>query len=394
MSLSEEQKKLRSTGFGASEIATIIGVSPGSLIELWDSKVNPRFDEDDAGLAAKLGNVLEDGVAQVYAEQTKTLLAPSVTFGHPTRPLILATPDRARFMNEAALHAALALGVNERGQLTNLESFAHAERGVEIKTHAARYRRDYGPDGTGIIPEYEAVQVTIQMGITGLRVVDLPVLFRGDYGVTLATFTASFNENLFGWLCDEAERFWRDFVETKKPPPSDGSERYDEALARMYPADRKPPSVADETDERLMLDYAKFRELARRTEVLKKKLGQDLKLRIGEAGGLMSPTLGKLSWTRSKDSTEVDWQRAAQDALALGGLCLNAFDTLKTTGEPISDENRAVLEARLKAIVPDATKTKPGYRSLRFYPKKGSEADLELARLSMALDALDSGEPT
>jgi len=382
--LTDEQKKLRTTAFGASEAPTLVGVGPGKLVELWQAKMDPTADpfaDCDQNDLVELGQEYEDPVCHIYARRTGTFLARVDTLRHPTKPLAVATPDRARFTSEEALRAVAA-----NGPISSVEALEAADRLVEAKTTGNRYRHEYGRAGSGVVPEEKCLQCVWQMGVTGLRVVDLPVLFMGEWGRRIEVFTVMWNEDLFNWLYEAAERFWTDHVVTRKPPPPDGTDRYDEALARMFPADRKPPAVADEVDEQLMLDYAKFREVERRAELLKKKLGQRLKARIGEAGGLVSPTLGKLSWTRSKDSTEVDWEKAAQEALLLAGQCLNAFDHLRDVGEHLSSENRAQLEARLKAIVPGSTKTRSGYRSLRLYPK--GPAALELARLNVALDAL------
>lgn len=390
MALTDEQKRLRVEAYGSSEAPTVVGVGYGKLIDLYESKVNPLVDEEenlDDMLAAELGTLEEAPIARVYERRTRCMLERVVTLRHPTKPLAVATPDRARF-TAGAREAAIGFGLNDRGELIDRESLEYADRLVEVKRHAAQFRRDYGPEGTGQVPEHEAIQTTWQMGVTGVHVADIPVLFVNDWGCKLEVFTVTFNQELFDWIYECVERFHHDHVLKRVPPPPDGSDRYDEALARMFPADRKPAMVADESDERLMLDFAKYRELVRRAETLKQKLGQQLKVRIGDASGMTSARLGKLSWTRSRDKQDVDWQRAAQGALTLAGQCLDAFDTLKAAGEHLSDSNRAQLVARLKSIIPDATVTKPGHRSLRFTPAKGSDADLELARLQLALDAL------
>ena len=384
MALTDEQKRMRAEAFGASEAPTLVGVGPGKLSDLWQAKLDPTFDAIEAGDQndlVELGSEYEDPVCRIYARRTSTFLAPVATLRHPTKPLAVATPDRARF--------TFGPPRAPTKEITTLEELEDADRLVEAKTTGSRYRRDYGRAGSGVVPEEKALQCIWQMGVTGLRVVDLPVLFMGEWGRRVEVFTVTWNEALFEWMYEAAERFWRDHVVTKRPPPPDGSETYDEALARLYPADRKPPAVADAEDERLMLDFAKMREVERRSDLLKKKLGQQLKLRIGEAGGLISPTLGKLSWTRSKDSTEVDWQKAAQDALTLGGLCLDGFKRFRDNEAVASPESIAELERRLKAIVPEATKVRNGHRSLRLYPK--GDAALELARLNVALDALGDG---
>jgi putative phage-type endonuclease len=385
MSLSEEQKRLRATALGASEIATIVGAGPGSLIKLYESKVNPGH-EDETTLPMEFGIAMEQPIADRYARDTGTYLAAVETLRHPTKPIIVATPDRARFLTEEARNA-----VANDCPIRSIEALTGADRLIEIKRHAARYRADYGPSGTGQVPEHEAIQTVIQMGVTGQRIADLVVLFAGDFSMSMETFTVTWNEELFEMLCDAAERFWKDHILTKTPPPPDGSDRYDAFLKRYFNANTKPPVVASEDDEALMLRFAKFREVARRAELLKQKCAQELKLRIGDADGMVSAALGKLSYKRTADSNDVDWRVAAQDAMGLGGLVLDGLKRLRANGEVPTEESLAELERRLKAIVPDATRPRNGYRVLR--PTFKGVADLSgTPRLESGPMGLPSGE--
>lgn len=393
MALTDEQKRLRAEAYGSSEVATIVGKGFGSLIELFESKRNPNFDkfEDlDAMLPAELGTLEEEPVAKVYARRTATLLHPVGTLRHPTKRLAVATPDRARFTSEDAWRRA-AEKLKATGLLREPEALEEADRLVEVKTHAARFRRDYGPEGSGQVPEHEAIQVTWQMGVTGLRMVDMPVMFRSDWGVRIDVFTVAFNEELFEYLYEAVERFHVDHVLAGKPPPPDGSEAYDAAMGRLHSASTKVYLPATYADEELMLRWAKLEAVEKRAAKYKALTGQALMQRIGEAGGIESPTLGKLSWISVRETSQVDWKKAANDSLQLGGLVLDGLKRFRANEEIPSAETLTELERRLKAILPEAAKPRAGYRYLRLFPKKGSEADLELARLQLALDALEGG---
>lgn len=390
MALTPEQKRLRLEAFGASEGPTLVRKGHGKLIDLWRSKVDPSSDPEvveEQNDLLELGEEYEDPVCRIYARRTGTFLARVDTLRHPTKPLAVATPDRARFTSHEAM-----LAVAGSGPVSSVEALQNAERLVEAKSTGSRYRRDFGRAGTGEVPEEKALQCIWQMGVTGLRVVDLPVVFMGEWGRRIEVFTVTWNEEVFEWMYEAAERFWHDHVLTKKPPEPDGSDAYDEVLAETYTANSKPPIPADPDDERLMLDFARWREVEKRAEVMKKRAAQTLKARIGLTDGLVSSTLGKLSWKHTKDSVEVDHAKALQEALALSGLCLNAFDVLAKTGEQLNAKNRTELEARLRAIVPNATSTTPGHRRLLFTPKKGSAADLSAARLRTELPALNDGK--
>jgi predicted phage-related endonuclease len=358
--LTEEQQKMRRTGYGASEVAALVGSGMRSPIEIYADKVlGPEPDEPS--LPARLGQVLEAGVADVYAELTSCWLLPVNTLRHPKLTLALCTPDRARFTQQEIFAATCK---RLQGRPAELEDLQEAERLVQVKTTAARYRGEYGPPGTDEIPFDKLVQVQWEMGVTGLPLCDVPVLFRSEWGVSLEIYSVAADAALFASLYEEVERFHHDHVLAQKPPEPTGAESYDAFLARAYPAaTRAQVRGATPEEEAMLLDWSKVLACEARLKAVKGPLRQRLQLSIGEAEGIESE-LGRLTWKRTKDGTKVDWQKAANDALLLAGQCLNAFDVLEKSGEQLSPENRAALAARLQQIIPEATTPKPGYRRL------------------------------
>lgn len=384
MSLTDDQRKLRATRYGSSEVAAICGIGPGSAIDVYLMKVDPASDVRDENLLMELGTLLEEPVAQVFARRSGTFLATCGSLVNPRYPLAVCTPDRAVFRTEDEARAA--------GHITTVDALENALKILEVKTTGQGHRKEFGREGSGQVPEAKAVQAVWQLGLTGKDVCDMPVLFRGDFSVRLEVFTVAANPDLFGSIYEMVSRFDRDFVKKRVPPPPDASDSFDEAIQKLHPYDRKAALVADAEDERLMLEFLRFRAVEKRAEHFKKLVSQQIKLRMGEAGGLTSSTLGKISWTRSKDGSEVDWNMAANDALTLAGQCIQAFGTLREHGEHLKPEIQANLALRLKQIVPDATRVKGGFRSLRAYPKKGSEADLSEAALKLTLAPLKLGD--
>lgn len=384
MALTEEQKRLRVERYGSSEVATILGIGPGKLIDVYESKtrLGAMGEEEGENLLAELGTLLEEPTARVYERRTGTFLAPVATVLSPTRPLAIATPDRARFISEESWLAAKAKRVQlESGQwVVPGDALHYAERLVEVKTTGARYRRDYGAAGSSRVPEEKAVQVTWQMGVTGHRVVDLPVLFRGEWGVTIDTFTVPFNADLFELAYEAVERFHHDHVLARVPPPPDGSARYEKSLKRMFPVSTGKHVDATAEDEALMLRFAQFREIASRATKLKKEAAQQLKARIGEDAGLVSAALGRVTWSQaSKPKPKIRWQEAASEFQLIAA----------TIAKHVPEAERAGVEARLKAVIPRATKTVPGTRSLR--PTFEGDADMEEATLRVTLGLLGEG---
>lgn len=376
MSLTKKSQDLRAQGFGASEIAALVGLSFRTPIDVYADKVLGAKN-DESSLPAELGELLEEPVAKIYSERTGSFLARVHTIQHPTKPLCIATPDRARFST------AEARG-DSRRKIANLgeEDF---DRLVEVKTTAGSNRHQYGPDGTDDVPEEKLIQCIWQMGAArgqGARVdlVDLPVLFRDDWGVEIRTYSVAFNEAVFDGLYQAAERFQCDHVLPKKPPPIDHSDRYADFLARAFPV-HKPGSIvtADAYAEELMLRFAKIKAAKKRLDVMGKKTGAQLRALIGENEGLVSDRYGKLTFKKTKDSSKVRWKDAANDALLLAGLAINAM--------PEGDRRDQLAESA-KGILPKHTKAIPGHR--RFYPRWSGEADVALATLNLSLAALES----
>jgi hypothetical protein len=186
-----------------------------------------------------------------------------------------------------------------------------------------------------------------------------------------------FDENLFGSMYEIVAKFHRDFVVPQKPPPPDGSDRFDEFLKRAYPMNSRPAIVATEQEEELMLRYAKLREASKRIDQLKGTTRQELVRIIGDSEGLTSASLGALTYRKTKDGAKVNWEMACTEAMELAGLCINAFQ---------DSADKKQLEYRLTHLIEGCTQSKPGHRVL--LAKLKGEAELEMRRLEIALDAL------
>ncbi len=189
-------------------------------------------------------------------------------------------------------------------------------------------------------------------------------------------FNAPMFENLYGMV----ERFHVEHVLAGVPPPADGSSRYEEFLKKVYPVARRPPIIADaETNERL-LRFAKLKEASDRLKRALKLERNELVRIIGDTSGITSLEYGTLSYKHTKDRLLVDWRKAASDFQIVAALLVKRL--------PV--EARPAVEARLKAIIPEHTKTKRGHRMM--LTKWHGDAALELARLNLTLDALEAGE--
>jgi putative phage-type endonuclease len=301
--LTKEQLELRRSGIGASEIAVLAGLSRwSSPVAIYESKVSDP--PDTPSLAADLGTMLEEPVAQLYSARTGFNLATCGTLRHPVQAFALATPDRIAFPTFSA----------PPQHIEDWPALKGADRNVEIKTTTWRLKDEWGEEGTDQVPEYYLAQVTWQMGVTGLTTTDVAVLFDRD---EWRVYTVPFNEELWFGLLEVGGRFWRDNVLAGVPPPPDASDRYKEFLGRAFPGNSGTVLALEAGDvrESVMDRYAKLQLLEKWVGDEKKLAANQLRSFIGDNKGLTSATLGSLSKVWNKPGTGTDWEGLARAAL-------------------------------------------------------------------------------
>lgn len=263
--LTPEQQEIRATGIGGSEIAAVAGLSPWMRkIDVWERKMGiaPRVDS----FHTRRGAYLEPGLRDWYTAVVRELRGDSVrvtscgTLRHGAFDRVLATPD----------------GLVYDG--------ANLERVLEIKSPGWRTADHWGEPGTDQVPLYYVPQATWEMACAGVELADFWVLSGDDASI----YTVPYDTGLFGDLLEIAQRFWRDHIETRRPPDPDGSDSYSEHLARRFARPtRSELLVASPEDDRLAQEYRAAREAREAAELREKTLRQQLELRIGDAEGLV-----------------------------------------------------------------------------------------------------------
>lgn len=195
----------RQKGVGASDAPNLVGVGWGDAERVYRSKIEaPSADVPEDGPLAR-GIALEPVVADRYAALMDAVLAPPVTpiVRHPQRPWQTASPDRIR----------------DDG------------RPVELKT-VREFDGDWGPSGTDRVPDGYRVQVQQTMGVLGVESCDLAALDVCDWELRVYRF--AFDPDLFDWLTDVEERFWREHVAKRVPPGPEWEAQFrPEALRRI-----------------------------------------------------------------------------------------------------------------------------------------------------------------
>lgn len=207
MSLSAEDRAMRLTGIGASEIAAVLEIGPDPKfgpLRLWCKKPTPtrppllveededeplQSDEDgtDRLPPAAIGHALEQAMRELYASRTGIQMAPAATMRHRRVAHVLATPD----------------GLSDPGH----------DRGLEIKIVGARMAHHWADDA---VPEYVESQCAQGMAVTGRSQWGVIALVGGT---DLRIHRLTRDPELEELLLDEASRFWVDHVDGDRPPP-------------------------------------------------------------------------------------------------------------------------------------------------------------------------------
>ena len=211
----------RTQGIGGSDVPIIVGMSPyRSAIDLWEEKRGNAIERETT-MAMKLGIMLEDGIARLYADQEGVkIVKPKLPIG--IRDDLTVDPrmeQRYGFPTWAQV---------DRRRL------GRPVRGVEVK-HTANLDRFVA--GT---PDDVAVQVQHAMMITGWSSFDVVSLSAGR---DLAVDTIEADPDVHEALQDACRVFWQ-HVKDGTPPDVDGSAAASAWLRRRYEVDPSKVVVA------------------------------------------------------------------------------------------------------------------------------------------------------
>lgn len=217
----------RKGGIGGSDIGAILGMNPyRSAFAVWAEKIGMILDAPD-NEAMRQGRDMEDYVAHRFQEASRFKV-------HRVNAMI---------ENDAYPHI--------RCNVDRLVAGQHA--GLECKTASALGEKRFRD---GSIPEHYYAQCVAYMAVTEFNRWYLAVLVLGrDFKVYQLTRIP--NDETPGWcessvyvpdeefasMRDMAIDFWQ-HVETKTPPPIDGSASTTAAISTMYP-ESAPDTYAD-----------------------------------------------------------------------------------------------------------------------------------------------------
>ena len=208
----EKWLAVRNTGIGGSDAGTILGMNPyKSLYQLWMEKTGQAEAPDLSGNQFVYWGIKnEANISDWFAETTGKKVERCGTLRSISHPFMLANVDR------------IVVGENA---------------GLEIKTAGVSQYKQWADDN---VPDAYYCQCLHYMAVTGADSWYIAVLLGGNEAQWKKIDR---NEDDINTLILEEKNFW-DLVQTKTPPPVDGSLSCSQALFARY---------ADSRDEEIML---------------------------------------------------------------------------------------------------------------------------------------------
>ncbi len=256
--LDDEQRR---QGLGATDIAAIVGVDRFKKpIDVYREKIGeaPPFVQT---WRMRLGQILEQAVADAYSEKTGRKLAKVSTVFHRVHPFLYAHPDR-RVIGEPGL--------------------------VEIKTT----RRSDLYDEERVPPDVRA-QACWQMHLTRRQWCDVVPL---DPSMEVDERRVEYDSELGAMLETEAIAFWFEHIVKRVPPPIDSSDAYRDWLRSLHPVEEADTERQATPEEELLLEA--IREARDRIKVdndSKSLLENKLMAAMGDVARLTS-TVAKVTY--------------------------------------------------------------------------------------------------
>lgn len=247
----DEWLELRRQGIGGSDASAILGLNPWkTAMDVWLEKTGEFEDEERDNEKMYWGNVLEDIVAKEFSIRTGLRVRRrNAILKHKDRPFMIANVDRLIVGHKA---------------------------GLECKT-AGQYSAEDWAMG---VPDYYIPQIQHYMAVTGYKAWYVAVLIGGQefkyYKIT--------RDNYFIRELIEAETEFWNMVETRTPPPIDGTKASSELIKRLYPEAEKGREIELPFEAfELIQQYERACEEEKRIQLIKDEAANKLKEMLGTA---------------------------------------------------------------------------------------------------------------
>ena len=304
------------SGIGGSDIAALLGLSPWKTpLQLWMDKTGRSTEQPDEAALERMhfGTVLEDVVAREYSARTGVKVQRiNQQLAHPECSIALANIDRA------------ILEDGKRARWSDTDRRVLGASGLlECKTaHAlAQNSAEWGDAGTDEVPQHYWMQCQWYMGISGLPVADLSVLFGGQ---RFAIYTIAHDADVFADMLTEADAWWKRHVVADMPPPATTE---DDARRLWKSHASGKTKIASATVADAIQQYAETKSEIRALEKEAQELRDIIACEFEDAEEITYMGKKLATWRQNKSGSKTDWHAVAKEAGATAELIQKHTET-------------------------------------------------------------------
>lgn len=240
--LTEEQRELRRSGLGGSDIGAIVlrslndrSLSYSTAMEVYLSKVDPGYGKD-SNKSMHFGNIIEPFLITMFEQETGlSVVRDNETRFSETHPFLLA----------------------------NVDGFIPEENAIlEIKNVDPGRAFLWGDEDSDEIPESYLLQVAHYVSIYNANKAYIAAYFGG---ARFKIFTYERNKSLEEVIIKSATHFWKEHVLKKIPPTPETLEDYQ----KLYRIEKTQDGV--EADDIAVSMIAALKENQEKIKVLEKE---------------------------------------------------------------------------------------------------------------------------
>lgn len=286
--LTEKQKQKRHGLITSSVAAAALGLTPTKMTSLqaWMRVLREDIDEPKNSRAIERGNALEN-----------------IVLDYPVKELSLERQDAPFVTHDCgwAGDSADAIYFDSSGEMSV----------GEAKTVSFGASHEYGDEYTDDIPSAALIQSHWHLlHWPRAQKCFVPVLI-GGYDFEFRIYCVDRDENFEGMIFEELEKWHRDYVVTRKPPPMTCGEYDKEWLLKKYPVSSL--EMMADTPEIEMLARQKDKASREKKEAIEKEEEAKNKIRaiLGDYCGVKAHW-GSISYKSRNAAEKTDWKAISE----------------------------------------------------------------------------------
>lgn len=278
--LNDEQKKLRRTGVGGSDVAAVAGRSRyATPLDIYKFKIGEEEDvpeDEDYSVPMWLGKELEPIYRKRFMQQTGLdVIVPDKTFRH----------SKYHWM------------------ISNVDGIIPSEKAIlEIKHVGFRSIHKWGADGSDEIPEEGLMQSSHYRKGMEEHGIEKAYVFTCLGGQEFRTYIYNKTDILEKRIIEIEQTFWVDHVQKLIPP--DPQHRAD--ALKLWPASTEDKIVADEKTKEVIDNIKTIRQKVKELEAEKDQLETNLYAFLKESSLLEDEWGQKLATWRNENFNRFD----------------------------------------------------------------------------------------